>query len=73
MATATAKKVNKVSAASVFRRLNALKNPPSDEKFIETVRKESGSKTFDAKHLAWYRSMAKQGKLSEGRSKSASN
>lgn len=70
MATATK---TKTSAAQAFRDTIKLKGL-TDEQIIARVKKVSGSKTFDEKTLAWYRSMYKAGKLSKkGRAVAASN
>lgn len=63
---ATATKEKKISAAQAFRDASKLKGL-TDEQIIARVKKVSGSTKFNAAHLAWYRSMAKQGKLSKGR------
>ena len=69
---ATKGTVKRVSAAQAFR--DSIKLKLTDEQLIARVRKISGSKTFDAKHLAWYKSMNKAGKLStKGRAVAASN
>lgn len=62
----------KVSAAEAFRQTVKVKGL-SDEQIIQRVRKISGSKTFDVKHLSWYKSMYAAGKLSKGRKEAASN
>lgn len=61
---ATATKVT-VSAAQAFRDSLKVKTLKTDEAIIAYVRKQSGSKTFNDKTLAWYRSMHKQGKLAK--------
>ncbi len=71
MATATK---NKISAAQAFRDSLKQKGLKTDDAVIAFVRKQSGSTTFDAKILAWYRSMHKAGKLSlKGRAQAKSN
>lgn len=70
-ATVTTKKT---SAAQAFRDSLKLKTLKDDEAIVAYVRKQSGSKTFDLKTLAWYRSMHKGGKLAKkGRTAASSN
>lgn len=69
----TAEKL-KVSAAQAFRDSLETKSLKTDDAIIKYVRENSGSKTFDDKTLAWYRSMHKAGKLSKkGRKVSSEN
>ena len=63
----------KPTVASVFRAIAARAKQPSVASFIKEVRERSGSTTFDAKQLAWYRSQRKAGRLSPGRKKAAAN
>ena len=64
----------KTSAAQAFRDSLKSKTLKTDEAIIKYVRGQSGSKTFDAKTLAWYRAMHKAGKLTlKGRNKAESN
>lgn len=53
----------RVTASSVVTKYLLLKRVPTDEEIISSVRKESGSKTFNAASLAWYKTQARQGKL----------
>lgn len=69
----------KVSAAEAFRQ-TAMTNGklkaklPADEDIIKKVRQLSGSTSFDSKHLAWYKSMAKKGQLAKkGRAAAKAN
>lgn len=55
--------VKRVTAASVVTRYLLLKKVPTDADIISYVRKESGSKTFNAASLAWYKTQARQCKL----------
>lgn len=74
MPTATKEKSNKLSAAQAFRDSLKVKGLKTDEAVVSYVRERSGSKTFDLKTLAWYRSMHKAGKLSKkGRAEASSN
>ena len=69
-ATKTKGKTTKkgITAADAFRQVIARKKQPAPtEAFIAEVRKLSGSKSFDASQLAWYKSRHKSGELSEGR------
>ncbi len=71
---ATATKTKKTSAAQAFRDSLKVKSLKDDDAVITYVKKVSGSKTFDAKTLAWYRSMYKAGKLSKkGRAAASTN
>jgi hypothetical protein len=54
---------DRVTAGSVLIRILSLAKVPGDESIIETVRKETGSKLFDEKQLAWYKWKYRQGKL----------
>lgn len=70
---ATATKV-KTSAAQAFRDSLVRKDLKTEEAIIKYVKEKSGSKTFDGKTLAWYRSMHKAGKLSKkGRAEAKTN
>lgn len=53
----------RVTASSVATKYLLLKRVPTDEEIISSVRKESGSKTFNAASLSWYKTQARQGKL----------
>lgn len=78
MPTKTVEK-KRVSMAAAFRGIAFDKNGelkeklPTDEAIIKHVVNKTGSKTFDAKMLAWYKSQAKAGKLSLGRKAAESN
>lgn len=62
---AVATKGKKTSAAQAFRDSLVRKDLKTDAAVIAYVCKVSGSKTFNAAHLAWYKSMHKQGKLAK--------
>lgn len=53
----------RVMASTVVTRVLLQKRVPTDEEIIATVRRESGSKTFNASSLSWYKTRARQGGL----------
>lgn len=55
--------VKRVTASSVVTKYLLSKRVPVDADIIAFVRKESGSKTFNAASLSWYKTQARQGKL----------
>lgn len=55
--------VKRVTASSVVTKYLLMKRVPTDAEIISYVRKESGSKTFNAASLSWYKTQARQGKL----------
>jgi hypothetical protein len=57
------KKEKRTSAADVLVEQFALKVVKSNEELIKLVREATGSKKFDDKQLAWYKSQYRAGKL----------
>jgi hypothetical protein len=57
------KKEKRVSAADVLVEQFALKTVKGNEELISLVREATGSKKFDEKQLAWYKSQYRAGKL----------
>lgn len=63
MAKSKEAKERRTSAADVLVKQFALERVKSDEDLISMVREATGSKKFDAKQLAWYKSQYRGGKL----------
>jgi hypothetical protein len=63
MAKSKEKKEKRTSAADVLIPQFGLKLVKSDDLLIAMVREATGSKKFDAKQLAWYKSQYRAGKL----------
>ena len=62
-------KQKRVSAADVLLAQFGLQNVKSDDELIKLVKEATGSKKFDAKQLAWYKSRYRAGKLKGQNSK----
>lgn len=54
----------KVTAAAAVSHILLGERVPTDDKIIAMVRRRSGNKNFGRRDLAWYKTKARQGKLS---------